>query len=201
MKNKPATKLLAYLMLTLGCHTLWCSNGNPDSLSLLLKASQFTVNTDQIVAPIQPTMYGIFFEDINFGADGGLYAELVKNRTFEFDDRMMGWEQPASNRFSMNDQAGLYASATLDEKTKDLVFKIVNATAFEQPISINLTGIKTVGKTGTLTMLKSKDRNAVNAFENPNKILPTSKDVSFTGKDIGLSVLPKSVNVLRVLYK
>lgn len=29
-------------------------------------------------------MYGIFFEDINFGADGGLYAEMVKNRSFEF---------------------------------------------------------------------------------------------------------------------
>ena len=27
---------------------------------------------------IQPTMYGIFFEDINFAADGGLYAELIK---------------------------------------------------------------------------------------------------------------------------
>ena len=34
-------------------------------------------------APVQPTMYGIFFEDINFGADGGLYAELVENRSFE----------------------------------------------------------------------------------------------------------------------
>ena len=33
-------------------------------------------------APVQPTMYGIFFEDINFGADGGLYAELVENRSF-----------------------------------------------------------------------------------------------------------------------
>lgn len=40
---------------------------------------------------IQPTMYGIFFEDINFGADGGLYAELLKNRSFEFDNHLMGW--------------------------------------------------------------------------------------------------------------
>src|SRR5690606_21566977 len=39
---------------------------------------------------VQPTMYGIFFEDINFSADGGLYAELVKNRSFEFDQPMMG---------------------------------------------------------------------------------------------------------------
>lgn len=51
---------------------------------------KLTVNT-QPGAAIQPTMYGIFFEDINFGADGGLYAEMVENRSFEFPDRLMGW--------------------------------------------------------------------------------------------------------------
>lgn len=43
-------------------------------------------------ADIAPTMYGIFFEDINFAADGGLYAELVKNRSFEFPDALHGWK-------------------------------------------------------------------------------------------------------------
>ncbi|WP_114782693.1 alpha-L-arabinofuranosidase C-terminal domain-containing protein [Botryobacter ruber] len=52
----------------------------------------FTVNTNEVKAEVQPTMWGIFFEDINFGADGGLYAELVKNRSFEFDTPMMGWK-------------------------------------------------------------------------------------------------------------
>lgn len=42
-------------------------------------------------APIQPTMYGLFFEDINYAADGGLYAEMVKNRSFEFPQNLMGW--------------------------------------------------------------------------------------------------------------
>jgi hypothetical protein len=41
---------------------------------------------------VQPTMWGIFFEDINFAADGGLYAELVKNRSFEFTQPMAGWQ-------------------------------------------------------------------------------------------------------------
>ncbi len=50
----------------------------------------FTVNAKP-GAPIQPTMYGIFFEDINFGADGGLYAEMVENRSFEFPNHLMGW--------------------------------------------------------------------------------------------------------------
>src|SRR5687768_7088419 len=51
-----------------------------------------TVTTDKPVTPIQPTMWGIFFEDINFGADGGLYAELIKNRSFEFSTPLMGWK-------------------------------------------------------------------------------------------------------------
>ena len=32
---------------------------------------------------ISPNMIGLFFEDINFAADGGLYAELIENRSFE----------------------------------------------------------------------------------------------------------------------
>jgi len=52
----------------------------------------FTVKANQVQAPVQPTMWGIFFEDINLGADGGIYAELVKNRSFEFDTPMMGWK-------------------------------------------------------------------------------------------------------------
>ncbi|MBP5393370.1 MAG: carbohydrate binding domain-containing protein [Bacteroidaceae bacterium] len=34
---------------------------------------------------ISPTLYGIFYEDINFASDGGLYAELIRNRSFEYD--------------------------------------------------------------------------------------------------------------------
>jgi len=57
-------------------------------------------------AKIQPTMYGIFFEDINFAADGGLYAEMIKNRGFEFEEPMMGWLEPNTNRFSLNKNSG-----------------------------------------------------------------------------------------------
>lgn len=53
--------------------------------------ARLTVQTDQPGARINPAMWGLFFEDINLGADGGLYAELVKNRGFEFPDPLMGW--------------------------------------------------------------------------------------------------------------
>ena len=61
------------------------------ALSASAQTHQFDINTSKLGAPIQPTMYGIFFEDINYAADGGLYGELVKNRSFEFPNHFMGW--------------------------------------------------------------------------------------------------------------
>ena len=55
------------------------------------EVNNMVVQTNKIGAEIQPTMYGHFFEDINYGADGGLYAELIKNRSFEFPQNFMGW--------------------------------------------------------------------------------------------------------------
>ncbi len=73
-------------------------------ISLLLTGTCFAtvqtkiiINASQPGVKISPTMYGIFFEDINFGADGGLYAELVKNRGFEFpEEAVMGWSRLAA---------------------------------------------------------------------------------------------------------
>ena len=59
---------------------------------LFAQTSEMVIKTNKPGAEIQPTMYGLFFEDINYAADGGLYAELVKNRSFEFPDRLMGWK-------------------------------------------------------------------------------------------------------------
>lgn len=52
---------------------------------------ELVVNVNKVGAKVQPYMYGLFFEDINFGADGGLYAELIKNRSFDFPQSLMGW--------------------------------------------------------------------------------------------------------------
>lgn len=76
MKNKSIIVLLTLFLFTVVCraqHTL-------------------TVKVNEPKGTIQPTMWGIFFEDINMGADGGIYAELVKNRSFEFNKPLMGWK-------------------------------------------------------------------------------------------------------------
>lgn len=58
--------------------------------------------------PIDPLLYGVFFEDINYGGDGGLYAELIANRSFENvnhkgeDCRTMRWSVPAGAAMSIH---------------------------------------------------------------------------------------------------
>lgn len=54
----------------------------------------FIVKANEVKTAVSPNMWGIFFEDINLSADGGIYAELVKNRSFEFSIPLMGWSIP-----------------------------------------------------------------------------------------------------------
>jgi len=78
-KNKMRIKITALLL----CISLY---------SLAQKKEEIVVSADKNLAEISPSMWGIFFEDINFAADGGLYAELIKNRSFEFSHPLMGWK-------------------------------------------------------------------------------------------------------------
>jgi alpha-L-arabinofuranosidase len=69
MKNK-----LAFLFLLIG-------------ISLLAQQKKTTISKQ-----ISPDLIGVFFEDINYAADGGLYAELIQNRSFEYNPaERKGW--------------------------------------------------------------------------------------------------------------
>ncbi len=63
----------------------------------IVLSQTLVVKPNNPIADIQPTMYGVFFEDINFAADGGIYAEMVKNRSFEFYKPLMGWSLVKKN--------------------------------------------------------------------------------------------------------
>src|SRR5208283_4632983 len=54
-------------------------------------AAKITVDAEHPAHPISPTLWGIFFEDINMSADGGIYPELVRNRSFEDADTLENW--------------------------------------------------------------------------------------------------------------
>ena len=90
-------------------------------------AMQAQVNIDidaqQRGPKVSPMLYGIFYEDINHAADGGLYAELIRNRSFEDGPRfgapadMQGWTTRAA--------AGAQLSARLVQPSKKV--KLLNA--------------------------------------------------------------------------
>ena len=71
---------------------IFCAVAMTAALSTQAQSHVFDVKAAKPGAPVQSTMYGIFFEDINYAADGGLYAELVMNRSFEFPNAFAGWD-------------------------------------------------------------------------------------------------------------
>lgn len=79
--------------MTLIPYYAWCHRGSGEMTVWIPVRKSFGLDIDAGAEgiPVQKTMYGLFFEDINYAADGGLYAELVKNRSFEFDNPLMGW--------------------------------------------------------------------------------------------------------------
>ncbi|MBR5545083.1 MAG: carbohydrate binding domain-containing protein [Clostridia bacterium] len=73
-------------------------NTNANVVSAYNKEGAYTLNIDagDEIHDISDLLFGVFFEDINFAADGGLYAEMVANRSFEFtaiaqDDELYRW--------------------------------------------------------------------------------------------------------------
>ena len=66
-------------------YTVYVTGTSENPYTISIDASDHSKDVSDI-------MWGLFFEDINSAADGGLYAELVQNRSFEMDDHLYSWE-------------------------------------------------------------------------------------------------------------
>ena len=87
----------------------------------LLNAQELTINVNKPTVELSPYLYGLFFEDINYGADGGLYAELVQNRSFEYypvysknsnNAHLLGPMYAWSERFENEAEGQIYVTRT-----------------------------------------------------------------------------------------
>ncbi|WP_327436218.1 alpha-N-arabinofuranosidase [Streptomyces sp. NBC_01201] len=80
--TRPIVPAIALLLCTLVAAPTRADDGPP-----VAEATDYslTVHPDRTGPAIGKSMYGVFYEDINHAADGGLYAELVQNRSFEYD--------------------------------------------------------------------------------------------------------------------
>lgn len=74
------------MKLLLFCLLAWAS------LNVCANTARVTVSVDQPGHKTAPTLWGLFFEDINLSADGGIYPELVRNRSFEDAERPESWK-------------------------------------------------------------------------------------------------------------
>ena len=88
-------------------------NTNANVVSAYNKEGAYTLNIDagDEIHDISDLLFGVFFEDINFAADGGLYAEMVANRSFEFtaiaqDDELYRWNSVNGAEISVKREIG-----------------------------------------------------------------------------------------------
>lgn len=148
------------------------------------------VDVAKTVTKIQPTMYGVFFEDINFAADGGLYAEMIKNRSFEFETPLMGWNQPNSDRHKLNEQSGIaniiqysqkgtnhnYCRVTLkDANGYELINEGFRGMGIKKDLKYNLT-LKALKESGNISKIKIQFIDKDKKVLGETSLTPTSKD-------------------------
>lgn len=95
-------------------------------------------------------------------------------------------------------QDSLYVSAVTDKNSNELIIKVVNAAGTSQTNTINIQGVKKLGKTAVLTVLNNNDLNSVNSFEHPQNIAPKESTIEIKKNKIILTSLPNSFAVIRV---
>lgn len=79
-------------------------------------AATINIQADQPGHQVAPTLWGVFFEDINLSADGGIYPELVRNISFEDGDKLENWT--FTNVGEGKSEAGLDSSRPLNPLNK-----------------------------------------------------------------------------------
>ncbi|MDR7208546.1 hypothetical protein [Flavobacterium piscis] len=148
------------------------------------------VDVAKTVTKIQPTMYGVFFEDINFAADGGLYAEMIKNRSFEFELPFMGWDEPNSDRHKLNQESGIakiiqysqkgtnhnYCRVTVnDANGYELINEGFRGMGIKKDFHYNLS-LKAAKESGNISKIKIQFIDKNKKVLGETSITPTSND-------------------------
>jgi alpha-L-arabinofuranosidase len=159
-------------------------------LGLILSLNSFSqrklnVVADKSIASVASTMWGVFFEDINFGADGGLYAELVKNRSFEFPTAMMGWRESR-----VNYQKGRFHIINKSDNSANARFARITINNPEGNYSLSNEGFRGMG----IHKEKRYDFSIMARTEKPNNIKIKVQLLNYAGKEIGSTVIENFSN-------
>jgi alpha-L-arabinofuranosidase len=91
----------------------------------------------------------------------------------------------------------LYASATLDKKTNEVIIKVVNTSGNTQVKDIVIDVAGRLGEQATQTVLKAEKLDEINSFNEPTRVKPVDQAVNLEGKTAHITLLPYSFNVVR----
>ncbi len=102
------------------------------------------------------------------------------------------------NNKIMSGTDSLYATASVDSASHELIVKLVNASGAAKDKNIVIDGVKNLWSSGTLTVLQSNDLEKVNSLDDPFAISPKVQPIAVMNKKINLSLQPYSFNIIRV---
>ncbi|HBG58584.1 MAG TPA: alpha-L-arabinofuranosidase, partial [Porphyromonadaceae bacterium] len=99
-------------------------------------------------------------------------------------------------------QQGLYASAVIDTKKKEIIIKLSNVSEESRDLGITLEGLKkkTQLRPEARTILLKGDRDQENTLDNPRSIVPISSSATLNGSKLSLTVEPYSFNLFVIGY-
>jgi alpha-L-arabinofuranosidase len=106
----------------------------------------------------------------------------------------------ATERPHPDTNGSVYASASRENKTGDLILKVVNALPQAALLNISIDGASTMQNTGTLQVMSGQPGD-INTFNAPEKISPTHMNIHFPGTHFSHQFPPYSISVLRVNAK
>ena len=92
---------------------------------------------------------------------------------------------------------GLYTSATLDERSHELIVKAINTSANTRAAELKLQGGSASG-TAKVTTLASSDLNAENSYDHPTAVAPVESTLTMSGAETAVELKPYSLTVLRI---
>ena len=92
----------------------------------------------------------------------------------------------------------MYTSSSFDEKTGDLIVKVVNTTNIEKELNIKINGEYNIPSNASVQYITSENQSDTNSFENPEKIAIKTKEINNVSNDFVFEAEKNSVNVIRI---
>jgi len=105
---------------------------------------------------------------------------------------------PAGRNGGMREVKSLFYSATRDSASGKLIVKIVNSADTAQPVTIDISGVKSVASKGTATVLKAANRTETNTITDPRHIVPGTEKITNLGANFTRIYPPCSITVLEL---